>query len=57
MTYILLLSRNAAMPRFNAEQWGRLLICFLLFLMLVVVVAGYITRSRSRSQRDWQDRD
>jgi hypothetical protein len=45
------------MPQFNAEQWGLLLVCFLLFLMLVIVVAGYITRSRSRSQRDWQDRD
>jgi hypothetical protein len=45
------------MLRFNAEQWALLLVCFLLFLMLVLVVAGYISRSRSKSQREWQDRD
>jgi hypothetical protein len=40
-----------------AAAWPLLLLCFVLFLALVLVVAGHISRMRSKSQRDWQDRD
>jgi hypothetical protein len=43
------------MQRIVAE-WPLLLVCFLLFLALVVVVAGMISRWRAKSQRDWDDR-
>jgi hypothetical protein len=44
------------MPHIKADAWPLLLVCFLLFLALVVVVAGMVSRWNSKSQRDWRDR-